>query len=101
MENYRKKNRKKQSRWNRLLELPEEVVSTKPRLTIVGFEELLIENYKSILEYEEFYIKINTYIGAININGFNLKLKEMTNDDIMVPGKIDSLDFESMLDEEE
>ena len=50
MENYRKKNRKKQSRWNRLLELPEEVVSTKPRLTIVGFEELLIENYKSILE---------------------------------------------------
>ncbi len=101
MENYRKKNRKKQSRWNRLLELPEEVVSTKPRLTIVGFEELLIENYKSILEYEEFYIKINTYIGAININGFNLKLKEMTNDDIMVLGKIDSLDFESMLDEEE
>lgn len=97
----RRKNRKKLNRWNRLLELPEEVISEKPKLTIVGFEELLIENYKSILEYEDFYIKINTHIGAININGFNLRLKEMTGDDIMVLGKIDSLDFESILDEEE
>ncbi len=85
---------------NNLLELPEEIVSNKPKITIVGFEELLIENYKSILEYEEYYIKINTHIGAININGFNLRLKEMTEDDIMVLGKIDSLDFESITDEE-
>lgn len=97
------KNRKrtrKNSKLEELLELPKEVVSNEPKITIVGFEELLIENYKSILEYEDFYIKINTYIGAININGFNLRLKEMTGDDIMVLGKIDSLDFESITDEE-
>lgn len=92
--------KKRNSRINDILELPQEVVSDKPKVTIVGFEELLIENYKSILEYEDFYIKINTYIGAININGFNLRLKEMTGDDIMVLGKIDSLDFESITDEE-
>lgn len=97
--NKRRKNR--MNRFNSLLELPEEVISNKPKLTIVGFEELLIENYKSILEYEDFYIKINTHIGAININGFNLRLKEMTGDDIMVLGKIETLDFESMFDEEE
>lgn len=97
--NKRRKNR--MNRFNSLLELPEEVVSNKPKLTIIGFEELLIENYKSILEYEDFYIKINTHIGAININGFNLRLKEMTGDDIMVLGKIETLDFESMFDEEE
>ncbi len=68
-------------------------------MTVVGFEEVLIENYKAILEYEDYYIKINTYIGAVNINGFNLRLKEMTGDDIMVYGKIDSIDFESITDE--
>ena len=94
MENYRKKNRKKQSRWNRLLELPEEVVSTKPRLTIVGFEELLIENYKSILEYEEFFIRICTHIGNININGFELNLNQITDDDVKITGKIENIDFE-------
>ncbi len=96
----RSKRMKKNSRINDILELPSEVTSNKPKITIVGFEEMLIENYKSILEYEEFYIKINTYIGAININGFNLRLKEMTGDDIMVLGKIDSLDFEGITDDE-
>lgn len=95
----RKKNSKRTKMLNRLLELPEEVVTNKPKLTLVGFGELLIENYKAILEYEDFYIKINTYIGAININGFNLHLKEMTGDDIMVLGNIDSIDFESITDE--
>jgi len=94
-----KRNKKRNSKINDILELPQEIVSNKPRVTIVGFEEMLIENYKSILEYEDFYIKINTYIGAVNINGFNLRLKEMTGDDIMVLGKIDSLDFESITDD--
>lgn len=98
----RNKNRKRNNRLNKinkLLELPEEVITDKPKLTIVGFEEVLIENYKAILEYEDYYIKINTHIGAININGFNLRLKEMTGDDIMVLGSIDSMDFEQITDE--
>lgn len=93
--------KKKSNRINDILELPEEIVSNKPKLTIVGFNELLIENYKSILEYEDFFVKINTHIGAVNINGFNLRLKEMTGDDIMVIGTIDSIDFESITDETE
>lgn len=94
-----KKRKTRASRLNDILEMPKEVVSNEPKITIVGFNQILIENYKSILEYEEFYVKINTYIGAININGFGLRLKEMTGDDIMVLGKIDSLDFESITDE--
>ena len=95
-----KKNKKAVGRINNMLELPQEVTSNKPKITMIGFNELLIENYKAILEYEDFYVKINTHIGAININGFNLRLKEMTGDDIMVLGNIDSLDFESITDEE-
>lgn len=99
MRNQNRKKKNKLNKINRLLELPEEVTTNKPKLTIVGFEEILIENYKAILEYEDYYIKINTHIGAININGFNLRLKEMTGDDIMVLGNIDSMDFEQITDE--
>lgn len=99
MRNQNRKRNNKLNKINRLLELPEEVITDKPKLTIVGFEEILIENYKAILEYEDYYIKINTHIGAININGFNLRLKEMTGDDIMVLGCIDSMDFEQITDE--
>lgn len=95
----RNRRQKTKNRITRILELPQEVVTDEPKITIVGFHELLIENYKAILEYEDFYIKINTHIGAININGFNLRLKEMTGDDIMVLGSIDSIDFDSITDE--
>ena len=79
---------------NNLLEMPKEVYLNVPKIVIVGFEEMIIENYKSILEYEEYYIRINTHIGIININGFNLRLENMTNDDVKVLGKIESIDIE-------
>ena len=47
------------SRINEILEMPPEVVSNIPKISILGFEEMLIENYKNIIEYEDFYIKIN------------------------------------------
>ena len=81
-----------------LLEMPNEVCSDEPKVTIVGFEKLIIENYKGILEYEDYYVRINTFIGIININGFNLKLEKMTEDDIKVMGKIESIDIERKVD---
>ena len=93
------KNKRKENRLEKFLEMPKEIVSNEPRITIAGFNEMLIENYKNILEYEEFYIKLNTYIGIININGFNLNLEKVSQDDIMVTGKIDSIDFENIIEE--
>ena len=95
------KRKKVQSRINNFLEMPKEITSNEPKLTIQGFKELLIENYKGILEYEEFYVRISTHIGTININGFGLNLKQMTDEDIMVTGKINSIDLETVTDEEE
>lgn len=92
---------RKQNRLEELLELPKEISSMEPKLTIIGFNELLIENYKTILEYQEFYIRISTHIGIININGFNLNLNELRTDDILVKGKIESIDFEKTIEEEE
>lgn len=88
-------------RIDKWLEMPTEIVSNEPKITIVGFGEMLIENYKGILEYEEIYIRINTYVGIININGYNLNLKQMTENDILVTGKIDSMTLEPNVDEEE
>lgn len=84
----------RKNRLNRFLELPKEIDNNIPRITILDFNEVLIENYKGILEYEEFYVRINTCLGDININGYNLELKEMTDDDIMIKGIINNIDIE-------
>ena len=86
------------SKIDKILELPKEVYSNVPKITILGFDEIIIENYKGILEYEEFFVRISTYIGIVNINGYNLNLETMTNDDIKVTGKIESFDFERITD---
>ena len=96
-----RKRYKKENKFNKLLEMPKEIYSNEPKITVTGFNELPIENYKSVLEYEEFYVRINTYIGIININGFNLVLNEMSEDDLLITGKIDGIDFETIVDEEE
>ena len=89
---------KKMNRINDILEIPKEVYSNEPKLIVTGFNEMIIENYKGILEYEDYYIKINTYIGSININGFNLRLEKMTEDNIKIIGKIESFDIERITD---
>lgn len=94
-----KKNRFKKI--NHLLEMPQEVYSNQPKITLVGFNEMLLENFKGILEYEEFYVRISTYVGIININGFGLKLETMSNDDILIKGQIESIDIERVMDESE
>ena len=95
-----KRNNKLSNKLNNILEIPREISSIDSKLTIIGFNEILIENYKGILEYEEFYIKINTVIGNININGFNLSIEQLTEDDISVKGKIESIDIERLVDDE-
>ena len=84
----------KKKRLDKILEIPEEVYSNIPKITITGFNEIILENYKGILEYEEFFASISTYIGVVNINGYNINLEKMTNDDIKITGKIESVELE-------
>ena len=93
-----KKKRKGISKIDRLLEMPQEIYTDIPKITITGFNEMIIENFKGILEYEDYYIRINTSMGIININGYELKLQNMTNDDIKVNGKVESIEIERNFD---
>ena len=90
---------KKYTKLDSLLEIPREVVSTDVKLTVNGFDEVLIENYKNILEYQDILIKLNTFEGSISIHGFNLKLEQLTDEDIKVKGKIDTIEFEKVTDQ--
>lgn len=90
---------KRRNRINDILEIPKEVYSDTPNFIITGFEDMIIENYKGILEYEDYYTRINTNMGIVNIHGINLNLEKMTEDNIKITGKIESIDIERTIDE--
>lgn len=85
---------KRKSKINQILEMPREIDSKEPKITIISFDEILIENYKGILEYEEFFIKVDTEIGTININGYKLTLEQIIDEDIGIKGTIKSIELE-------
>ena len=88
----------KKKRLDKILEIPQEIYTNVPKITITGFNEIILENYKGILEYEEFFASISTYIGVVNINGYNINLEKMTNDDIKITGKIEKVELERIQD---
>lgn len=96
-----RKKKRTPNRLERLLEMPPEVTTEEPKITMIGFSEMLIENYKGILEYEDYKIKINTLVGVIHIDGFGLNLNQMTEDDILITGQIESIHMDAMVAEEE
>lgn len=94
------KSKKKRSyKIDKLLEIPKEVYSDTSKMTIIGFDEIVIENFIGILEYENYFVRIKTHIGIVNLNGYNLNLENLTNDDIKVTGQIESIEFERLVEE--
>ena len=85
---------KKFNKLTQILDMPRELDKKQTKVTIISFDEVLVENYKGIMEYEEFFVKINTEIGVININGFNMNLEQMTNEDVLIKGIINSISLE-------
>lgn len=70
------------------LSLPKEIVLDLPTVTIIGFQDIRVENYKNILEFTDDTIRLSTKKGNLTITGQNLTLKEVTTELIIITGRI-------------
>ena len=77
-----------------LSELPKDVVMGMPVLTILGQNELCLENYRGIIEYTDSLVRIQTKTGQIRIFGKNLLVIYYTNDEMKVNGQILSVEYQ-------
>ena len=62
-------------------------------ITILGRNELCIENYRGIIEYTDTLIRVQTRAGQIRIQGKRLRIQYYTNDEMKVTGALSSLEF--------
>jgi len=76
-----------------VLELPKELVLDIPRLTLVGNKDMMIENYKRIIEYGSSCIRVRTGSGIVKLTGAGLIIKEITAEEILIAGEIAVLEF--------
>lgn len=83
----------------KLLEIPAEVTANIPKITLIGFNQLMIENYMGVIEYEEYLVKINSSIGIIIIEGNKMNLNQINENDVLISGAISKIYLESTEEE--
>ena len=73
--------------------MPKDVVLGVPIITMTGQMEVSVENYRGILEYTDFLVRVQTKIGQIKIVGKSLQIEYYTNDEMKVSGHIDLIEY--------
>lgn len=81
------------NRFADFFELPQEVIKNTTKLTIINNDNILIEGYDRIADYLENYIKIKGKNLDIVIDGSNLDIKEVTDNDLVITGNIYSINY--------
>ena len=84
---------KNKKRLNDILEFPKEICCNIPNIIITGFEDMIIENYKGILEYSEETVRIGTAAGVLRLEGQGLCLKQLSAECMVVTGRVEKMEF--------
>ncbi len=76
------------------LQLPEEALLGAAKLTVTAGRRALIENHRGILEYGTEHMVVSTGRGKISINGDNLSLLAMNKNELLISGRLQSVEWE-------
>ena len=80
-------------KFSEFLELPQEIVDKSTKITAIDDNNILIEGYKKIEDYYDNYIKIKTNNMDIVIDGVGLDIKEINDYELVIEGKIYSINY--------
>lgn len=75
------------------LDLPQEVIGNATKMTCISNAEILVENYKALLEYTDLLIRVKTSGKTIKIAGKFLNIDSITDENILITGVIRQIDF--------
>ena len=76
------------------MELPTEALLGAAKLSVTGGRQALIENHRGILAYGPEQIVVSTGRGKICLNGSELRLRAMNKNELLVLGKLQSVEWE-------
>ena len=89
----KEKKEKIRDRINRVLELPVEVMGSTLKVNIIDNTYILIEGKTKVADYYDNYIKIKTDDYTITLDGENLSIKEISDVDLVIGGKIKNISY--------
>lgn len=76
------------------LDIPQDIVLDLPRITMLGNQQLLVENHKGIIEYTPSLVRIKLNQGELFIQGQNLTLGNLQAEQILVEGTLRGITYD-------
>ena len=92
MPNKEKRSKAIREKMGQILDMPLDMIKGYSRMTVIGNESVLIENYKGIMEYEDELIRLS---NNICVAGKRLLIEEITDDEILITGNVSNIVFEN------
>lgn len=90
-----KKINKTKSNLAEKLDLPRDIVLNLPKVTITGDNEIIIENHKGVVAFNDDMIKVNTSAGIMCIYGRKFEILFMSGSTVNISGKFRSVEYEN------
>ncbi len=76
------------------LHIPPDILAGAPIITATGRNELCLENYKGIIEFNDNVLKIQTKACRILIEGKHLNILYFTEDEMRITGHIQAIYYQ-------
>lgn len=76
------------------LDLPRDIILNMPQIKVTGDNEIIIENHKGVVLFNEDQVKINSGVGLISIYGRGFEVLFMGGSTITIGGKFKSIVYE-------
>ncbi|WDH97620.1 sporulation protein YqfC [Paenibacillus urinalis] len=76
-----------------VLDLPQDVLFDTPRLTLIGSNQLYIENHRGVVHFSEERLVLDLSSGRLEISGNNLLIRTILPEEVAVEGRITNIQY--------
>ena len=78
---------------SKAIDAPREIFLGESKVSIFEDREILIENYQTMLEYDDCFVRVKLKHKDIAITGKNFVLDEMTDECVIIRGSVQGIEF--------
>ena len=77
-----------------IFEIPQDIVLDLPRITMLGNKQVLIENHKGIIEYNETLVRVKLSQGELTVCGNELMLGNLQVEQILIEAVVTEVKYD-------
>jgi sporulation protein YqfC len=77
----------------KMLDLPQDVVTDVPRMTMIGNMQLYVENHRGVIHFSDEQLKLALTKGQLEVTGKQLVIRAILSEEVFIEGIIQDVRY--------